>query len=245
MPAATALGQRLLDLLFPPRCGRSLAARHAVADGALPRCPFCASGDQPVFLTTLRAASVYEGAARAAIRALKLGGQRRLAGPLGELLAAAYRREGLRADLIVPVRLHRLRRREHGYDQATFLARELAGQLRLPLRADLLIRLRATQPQTALSGAPRRANVAGAFALSRSVARQAIMGKRVLLVDDVTTTGSTLDAAASALAAGQPAASIGLAVARPPLDHLDRDDTVAARHAGRTAPSGPHPGTRI
>jgi ComF family protein len=191
-----------------------------------------------VYLTRLRAASVYEVAARSAILALKFGGQRRLAEPLGELLAAACRHEGLQADLIVPVPLHRDWRRARGFDQARLLACELAGRLHLPMQLDVLVRQRTTQPQTALAGAARRANVAGAFALSSPAVHRGIMGKRVLLVDDVTTTGSTLDAAASALAEGHPAAIVGHAVARPPFDRLDQDDAATARHVQTRAQPG-------
>jgi ComF family protein len=195
-------------------------------------CPACAAGDGPAYLDGLRAACVYEGAARQAILALKFRGQRRLAQPLADLLAAGYAREGLVADLIVPVRLHRGRRRQRGFDQAELLARALGDRLDLGVRADLLVRHRATAPQTTLPRDQRRANVAGAFALASPAATQCLAGRRLVLVDDVSTTGSTLDAAAAALREANPETIWGLAVARPGLH--PQDDAPDARTAART-----------
>jgi ComF family protein len=111
--------------------------------------------------------------------------------------------------------LHVARRRERGYNQATLLARPLARALRIPLHEGALARTRATQPQTRLVHSDRRANVAGAFALVSPAMTPLLAGKRILLVDDVTTTGATLDAAAVALLAARPVAIYALTVARP------------------------------
>jgi predicted amidophosphoribosyltransferase len=88
-------------------------------------------------------------------------------------------------------------------------------------------------PQVGLSATDRRANVAGAFTLASPAVAARLAGKRILLVDDVTTTGSTLDAAASALLAAQSAAIYGIAVTRPNLD--DEFDVLATgvRSSGR------------
>ncbi|HEX8994806.1 MAG TPA: ComF family protein [Ktedonobacterales bacterium] len=238
-----SLPQRLLDLLFPPRCvhcgvsSEPLCAscRLAIHEPPTPRCARC---DRPALATTssrcgacdallrgpaqpalerIVVAVEYEGPTGSAIRALKFRGQRRLAQPLVSLLVGAALRAGLRADVIIPMPLHLARKRERGYNQAALLARPLARTLGAELREDLLARVRATQPQTRLSRVDRRANVAGAFALTAPAA-VALAGKRVLLVDDVTTTGATLDAAAEALLAGRPAAICALAVARPVRD---------------------------
>jgi len=237
-----SLPQRLLDLLFPPRCvhcrrtGESLCAtcRSAIRQAPAPRCERCdlplfaamgprcsaclalARQPMPSALERIVVASIYEEAVGSAIRALKFRRQRRLAQPLANLLASAAQRAELTADLIIPMPLHSGRRRERGYNQATLLARPLAGALRIPLHDGVLARVRATQPQTRLSRDARRANVAGAFALAPGPAAMKILaGKRVLLVDDVTTTGATLEAAAEALLAARPAAIYALAVARP------------------------------
>lgn len=249
MPALTDAGASLLDLIFPPRCV-ACGARGAVlcgvcrarilpprpprcprCGGPLPsegtRCPVCAAGHGPRALDRLIAASVYEGAARKAILALKFEGQRRVAGPLAELLAAMVREAGEHPDVIVPVPLHGSRRRARGYNQAELLARRCARLLGVPCRTDALVRTRATPPQVGLSLVDRRRNIAGAFALVDGTRGASLAGRRVALLDDVTTTGSTLDAAAAALRGAGPAAILGLAVARP--EHPGDDSTPDAR----------------
>src|SRR5207245_8522980 len=92
-------------------------------------------------------------------------GQRRLARPLGDYLAAALHHTALPIEIIVPVPLHCGRQRERGYNQAALLARACALRCDLPYHDSALVRTRATPPQTGLSAADRRVNVAGAFAL--------------------------------------------------------------------------------
>lgn len=231
---------RLLDLLFPPRCVACQApgalwcdsCRAAVPDLPEPRCARCdtplrasrsvrcadceraLAQPQPPALERIVVARPYDGSLASAIRALKFRRQRRLAAPLSALLLEAVERAGVSVDVVVPMPLHAERKRQRGFNQAALLARPLARQLRAPLCDDLLKRVRATEPQTRLSVDRRRANVEGAFMLAAG-ASAALVGKRVALVDDVTTTGATLDAAASALLLARPAAIYGLAVARP------------------------------
>ena len=100
-----------------------------------------------------------------------------------------------RPDALVPVPLHRARLRQRGYDQALELARPLARSLHLPLRDELLVRARHTQPQSRLGALQRRRNLRGAFELRPGVA----LPRHVALIDDVMTTGATLHAAAATL----------------------------------------------
>lgn len=184
------------------------------------QCAACAAGRFPHALAGIRVAAHYEGPLRKAIRALKFGGQRRLAGPLGDLLAEALRRAEWPVDMLIPVPLHVARQRERGYNQAALLARRCAARVGAPVREDVLRRTRATAAQTRLSAAERRDNLSGAFAVTAR--GTAVMGRHIALLDDVTTTGSTLAAAAEALAPLRPAAIWGLAVARPDL-HSERN----------------------
>lgn len=115
---------------------------------------------------------------------------------MADLMAGALT-SAPRPDALVPVPLHARRIRQRGYDQALELARPLAATLALPLRADLLQRIRATAAQSELDAGQRRRNLARAFA----VPKQAALPDHVALVDDVMTTGATLAAAAHALRA--------------------------------------------
>jgi ComF family protein len=144
-----------------------------------------------------RAAALYEGGLRDALHAFKFGGRRALAGPLGDLAAeqcVGSLPDGI--DALVPVPLARERERERGFNQAALLARRIGQRLAAPTRAGWLVRTRATRPQSDLSAAERRANVRGAFRACEVVA-----GRHVLLIDDILTTGATLDACARALRA--------------------------------------------
>lgn len=102
---------------------------------------------------------------------------------------------------LVPVPLSGKRLRERGYNQAEILANALAGRWRVPVRTDLLHRVRHTQSQTRLTPGDRLRNVSGAFCAPAS-ARSALRGAHILLVDDVVTTAATLNACAAALCAG-------------------------------------------
>lgn len=253
------LAQALLDVLFPPRCVRCRAAGAVLCATCLatarapqapfcPRCgrslpalsencPTCAAGHGPKALCSIRAAALHEGAVRDGVLALKYRGQRRLAGPLGSILADAVRAAGDLPDVVVPVPLHAGRHRQRGYNQAELLARSLAQRLGVPCETRALVRHRATPPQVGLASPARRTNVAGAFTLSPSGTARRLAGKRVLLVDDVTTTGSTLDAAATALLAAAPTELRGLALTRPDLADDQHDAAwIASRQAhGDTA----------
>lgn len=227
-------------------CGASLASGRALGSaqpGAPLLCAACRSGAAPLALDGMRAVAVYEGATRAAIIALKYEHVRSAARPLGELLAEECARQGWRPDALVPMPLGAGRRRERGYNQAELLARSCGRRLGVPVLTDVLLRTRETTPQVRLSRDMRRSNVQGAFALTSAAAAARLAGRRVVMIDDVTTTGSTLDAAASALRAAQPAMLWGLAVARADLGRDSRGEHGRESSARNTsADSAPQPG---
>ena len=163
------------------------------------RCPHCR--EQHVdgrAVARLRAAGWYEGTFRSIIHVFKYQGRRSLAKPLAALMREAGRPLLECSDLIVPVPLHRRRRRERGFNQVA----ELAAHLGPPV-ASALRRVRATPPKVTLVAAHRRLNVQGTFEVAGGcrILRTApsLRGKTVVLADDVTTTGATLDACARVL----------------------------------------------
>jgi ComF family protein len=121
-----------------------------------------------------------------------------LAKPLAHLLLSVYQSnpQELSADLIIPVPLHRSRERERGFNQAFELSRQFSRLTRIPLPTRLLVRTRPTKVQAGLSRRERRINLRGAFEVSRS---RVLEDKTVLLIDDVFTTGATLNECAKIL----------------------------------------------
>ncbi len=98
-------------------------------------------------------------------------------------------------DLIIPIPLHRSRRRTRGFNQAELIARKLGKELGIPVSADTLLRSRKTKPQKELNDQERRNNLKNAF----KIGKNDLEFKKILLIDDIYTTGSTIDAAASVL----------------------------------------------
>jgi len=139
-----------------------------------------------------------EGVLREAVHRLKYSGRTTLAEPLGDLMAVYWMQHPMPTDVIVPVPLHAARLRERGYNQATLLAREMARRVGLMVNEQMLVRQRATAPQVELNAMQRKENVHDAFCCSGD----SLDGKQVLLIDDVCTTGATLEACAVALYAG-------------------------------------------
>jgi len=137
----------------------------------------------------------FEGGLREAIHHFKYRGLTALAPTLGKLTIAYLENASLPVEVIIPVPLHPSRTKERGYNQALLLAQELAKETGLPLWEDSLMRVRPTPPQIGLSAIQRRENVKDAFLPTD----QRLAGKRVLLIDDVCTSGATLEACSIAL----------------------------------------------
>ena len=157
----------------------------------------------------IRALAYFEGVMREAIHAFKYNQRVELAPLFGKMLKDYLVIHAVPADTVVPVPLHPERERARGYNQSLLLANELGARMSVPVLAHSLRRVRATQPQFELNAPERRANVREAFLADASVA-----GARVLLVDDVCTTGATMDECSIALR-NQGAQSVwGLALAR-------------------------------
>ncbi len=189
-----------VTLITPPvceHCGlplaswRSLGGGHARV-GLCARCRRRASA-----IDQARSAGLYEGALRDILHAFKYDARRSLAAPLAALVRQHAGVVLIGVDVVVPVPLHRARERARGFNQAEDLARAMATAPRLPVRRALR-RVRATRTQADLPAAQRHRNVRDAFAIARD---GALAGRRVLLVDDVSTTGATLEACARVLKA--------------------------------------------
>ena len=175
-----------------PVCGRAFRvgnpANH-VCEDCLRKRPF---------FKEARAPYLYEGRLMTAIHEFKYGGKTFLAKPLGLLLSSFTKtwlepNEGL---LMMPVPLHPRRLRQRGFNQSLLLAREVAKALNADLDFLSLKRIRYTKPQTELGSEERSRNVRRAFQVSK---REVVKGRSVVLVDDVATTGSTLNECSRAL----------------------------------------------
>ncbi|MCL6429788.1 MAG: ComF family protein [Anaerolineae bacterium] len=220
----------LLDLLFPPRCAGCGQSGSWLCSACLaeiswirpPICPLCGEGltgegrcprmeHHPELLDGLRSAAWHAGPLRFALHRLKYRGQRVLADPVGAILVQGWRREPFPADVVIPVPLHPARLRERGYNQAALLARRLCMAVGLPLDERSLRRIRQTPPQVDLRAAERRQNVRGAF----SYTGPPLEGRAICLIDDICTTGATLEACAAALREAGAAQVWAYTVARP------------------------------
>ncbi|MCB0064406.1 MAG: ComF family protein [Caldilineaceae bacterium] len=181
---------------------------------ATPRCDACRHHADSA-LAMMRIAVIHATPVRESIHALKYRNRPELADILARYLVATVMRAPWRdlyltTDGVVPVPLHEKRRQERGYNQSELLASAFCRQSQLPLRSEWLMRRRATQSQVGLSATERQQNVASAF-----VADHTVRGKRLILFDDVYTTGATIDACARALHTAGAAAVYGLALACP------------------------------
>ena len=186
--------QAAIEAISPPVCGRCGLPLPALASDHY--CPLAASS-----LAGVRAYALYRGPLREAIHQFKYGGLQSLATLLGEMMAGGWvtlAPSSGPVDAVVPVPLHPARQRERGFNQSACLARQLGAHLGWPVIEGVLVRTRRTVPQVGLEPARRQTNVAGAF----QCVDGSLAGKRLLLIDDVRTTGSTLEAACLALHQG-------------------------------------------
>jgi len=230
-PGLIGAGRRALDLVLPPTAldgGPALSpGLHAEAWGRIafiddPVCDGCGSpfefapgfGERcagcmgrPRAFERTRAACLYDDASRELILQLKHADRTDLSGLFAKWLSRSARELIEEADAIAPVPLHRLRLLRRRYNQAAEIARPLARMAELEYLPDALVRRRATASQGGRSAGGRRRNVQGAFVADR----RKVEGKRILLIDDVLTTGATADACARALKAAG-AACVTLAV---------------------------------
>ena len=230
----TRITQQCLDLLFPPRCAGCKKGGHVLCPACLeaipplqpPFCqhcgaPFTAQGTcrtcqyHPPRMHGLRAVGIFEGALRSYIHKLKYEGKTRLAEPLGYVMAEAYKRYSFHVDALVPVPLHPERQRQRGYNQAELLAEVCASHINVPLYSDALRRHRAAPAQMGSTASQRYQNVADAFLCTPAFTAGALSGRSILMLDDVCTTGATLEACAAPLYAAGAAAVWGLVLARP------------------------------
>jgi len=190
----------------------------------------------PLDIDGIRSVVLFEHGVRQAVHQFKYRDCRSLAVPLAGMMADYWRAHPMPVDLIAPVPLHPARQRERGYNQADLLARAFGRMIGIPVGVAGLKRLRHTRPQMSLNAADRRENVYNAFACVTSRGEVppksstekdrddlGVNGRRVLVVDDVCTTGSTLEACSIALKAAGAISVLGFTLARathqPPL-HL-------------------------
>jgi ComF family protein len=230
LPQLTKLKGIALDLLFPRwcvGCGREgdfvcaacLQSRVRITPPLCPRCgrpqlnnvicPLCIGWQAEI--DGIRAPFKFDGVVRQAILEFKYRNLRAIAGLLGRWLGEYLAANPLPGEILVPVPLHPKRLRERGYNQSRLLARELSRLKGMPLVDDCLVRQRNTTPQARTQNVDeRRHNVADAFACRD----RRLEGRAVLLIDDVATSGATLDAGARALKAAGASSVWGLVLAK-------------------------------
>jgi len=199
-----------IETLFPPRCagcgrrgvwvcGQCLAKTEILQEPLCPRCgdppSVCSCSKLALSLDWVRSAAWYEGWLREAIISFKYEGEFARARHLAEMLAPLSQNCTQDTE-IVPVPLHPSRENRRGYNQAQKLSEELVSLTAMKLSPMLIQRVIPTSQQTRLSAIERAQNVKDAFAVRNSIA---VVGKRLLLVDDVMTTGSTLGECANVL----------------------------------------------
>ncbi len=222
---SAALGARALDLLYPPIC---IACRAPVAEpgSVCVQCwrtirfierPYCerlgtpfshdlgpgvlspeAIADPPAYARSRAVALYDDGPVARMVHGLKYSDKTYVARPMGQWMARAGAELLAEADLLVPIPLHRRRLFSRRFNQAAMLAHEIARHASVSVNATALRRVKATTPQVGLTRAQRAANVQAAFRVEPDRLNE-IAGQRIVLIDDVLTSGATTDAAARTL----------------------------------------------
>ena len=220
-------GKLSIDLILPPQC--PCCDQHLLENGAI--CPACWSGldliceprcdvsglpfsydpgggarspavlaDPPEY-DRARFAARFDGVARELVHLLKYRDRLEVSRPLGVLMAHAGTDLLREADFVVPVPLYPMRLWRRRFNQSALLANSVADRTGISVRHNILRRVRPTRPQVGLTANQRRHNVSGAFSIADAV-RQDVAGRHIVLIDDVITTGATVNACAQALRAG-------------------------------------------
>jgi len=196
--------RRSLPYITPPLCPK---CGKPQSSGIL--CPSCINWATAI--DGIRSPLRFDGVIRQAIHKLKYKNLRALALPLADLLNDYLVTNPVPGEVLVPVPLHQKRLRERGYNQSALVARELGKLTKLPVINDCLIRERHAPPQARTTTVDQRqSNVANVFACRD----QRLKDKQVLLIDDVATSGATLDACAAVLKAAGATSVWGIVVAR-------------------------------
>lgn len=226
-----------IDWLYPPTCGgcgrqgeRWCAACQQACQRCETICPVCGdlqpSGQlcvkcqaHPPAYQGLRSWGIHQGPLMHAVHQLKYKGDIAIGEALSKHLIDLYNDLKWEVDLVIAVPLGKSRKQARGYNQAGILARPLAYAIQKPYRPNSLLRCKETVSQVGLSAAQRHENVRDAFQANR----QYVQGKSIVLIDDVTTTGSTINACAQALIRAGASAVFGLTLARAVLQ-ADADD---------------------
>jgi ComF family protein len=224
------LHEKVIDFFFPRRCVECGKLGDFLCDSCrqkLPRLlrPFCQQCGKPessgglcaacwgrqTDIDGIRSVFRFEGAVRHAIYGLKYHNLKAISGCLSVLMANYLQDDPMQAEVLIPVPLHPRRLRERGYNQASLLAKKLGKLIALPILDGSLCRLKDSLPQARTATVEeRRINVEKAFACRD----EKIYGKSVILIDDVCTSGATLESCAMALKAAGAVSVWGLTLAR-------------------------------
>lgn len=208
--------QSILDLLFPQRCPGCNRVEHGMCRQCLAQLTVYTGSVRAVpGITATSIAYVYHGPLRHAIHQLKYRHRQQVAQDLGELLTPFVLPHAHAVDAVVPVPMHAARRAERGFNQAELIAATVARNAHIACINDGLVRVRATGQQAKLNARERQTNMDGAFRWHLASAPPA----RVLIVDDVLTTGATMSACALALRQAGCREVYGLALARSKPDY--------------------------